>query len=162
MKQNKFEGFEGISFGITSGVITILGVILGLAATGNKNITLFGVLIVGMADALSDAAGMYVSEESEYVHTHNQIIKSALFTFAAKLLTAFLLVIPFLILALYPAVAVSLSIGLVLVGSLGYYVAKGDKRLNIKITVFKYVLICTTVAIISYILGTIVNMFIAV
>lgn len=158
MKQ-KVDGLEGISFGITSGVITLLGVIIGLAATGNKSFTLLGLIVVGVADALSDATGMYVSEESEYVHTHEQILKSAFFTFLGKISTAVLLLIPLLFLELYPAVITSFSLGLLVVGLLGYFVAKGDKRLNTKVTILKYVSLALIVTLVAYFVGLFANTY---
>ncbi len=162
MRIKKFEGLEGISFGITSGVITILGVLIGLAATGNKMFTEIGIIVVGIADALSDAAGMYVSEESEYIHTKKQIHKTAIFTFLWKILTLIILILPLAILNLTTAVMVSLALGIFMIGCLGYLVAKGNKKLKIKIVITKYIAIAVVVAMISYAVGYVVNHFVGV
>ena len=79
MKKHE-PGIEGMAFGIMSGVITILGVLIGLSVTGAKSLTELGIIIVGVADAFSDTAGMYVSEESEGVHKVKGLFKSALGT----------------------------------------------------------------------------------
>ena len=162
MKKHKFDGLEGISFGVTSGVITVLGVLIGLAATGNKMFTEIGIIIVGIADALSDAAGMYVSEESEYIHTKKQIHKSAVFTFLGKILTLCILLIPLVIFDLFVAVALSLFFGILIIGSLGYFVAKGSNKLSAKSTIIKYITIAVIIAVISYFVGYIANIFIGV
>jgi len=55
-----------MSFGLTSGIITTLGLIVGLhSGTHSKLAVIGGILTIAMADALSDALGIHVSEESE-------------------------------------------------------------------------------------------------
>jgi len=64
----------GISFGLTSTVITTLGLMVGLhSGTGSKLVALGGVLAIAIADAVSDALGMHISEESKNVYTLRQI-----------------------------------------------------------------------------------------
>ena len=64
----------GISFGLTSAVISTLGLMVGLhSGTGSKKVILAGVITIAIADAFSDALGIHVSEESENVHTNRQI-----------------------------------------------------------------------------------------
>ena len=56
----------GMSFGLTSGIITTLGLIVGLhSGTHSKLAVIGGILTIAMADAFSDALGIHVSEESE-------------------------------------------------------------------------------------------------
>ena len=60
----------GMSFGLTSGIITTLGLIVGLhSGTHSKLAVIGGILTIAMADAFSDALGIHVSEESEATHT---------------------------------------------------------------------------------------------
>ena len=63
----KADGLRtGIFFGATSGVITTLGLIAGLNA-GTKSLTavLGGILVIAVADAMSDALGIHLAEESD-------------------------------------------------------------------------------------------------
>ena len=56
---------KGLGFGLTSGVITTLGLLVGLnAGTHSKKIVLGGILLIAIADALSDALGIHISEEA--------------------------------------------------------------------------------------------------
>ena len=55
----------GVSFGLTSGTITTLGLIVGLhAGTHSRLAVIGGILTIAVADALSDALGMHIAEES--------------------------------------------------------------------------------------------------
>jgi len=55
----------GVSFGLTSGIITTLGVMVGLnTGTGLRLAVIGGILTVAIADAFSDAMGIHIAEES--------------------------------------------------------------------------------------------------
>ena len=57
---------KGFSFGLASGVITTLGLMVGLyASTHSLLAVLGGILVIAVADALSDALGIHISEEAE-------------------------------------------------------------------------------------------------
>ncbi len=66
----KLSYIKGISFGLTSGIITTLGMIVGLhAGTHSRLAVIGGVLTIAIADAFSDALGIHISEESQNKHT---------------------------------------------------------------------------------------------
>ncbi len=57
---------SGFFFGLTSGVITTLGLIIGLYfATASFAAIITGIITIAIADALSDALGIHISKESE-------------------------------------------------------------------------------------------------
>ena len=65
---------KGFSFGLTSGVITTLGLIVGLYSTTHSFLVVFGgIILIAVADGLSDALGIHISEEAEAKHTTKQI-----------------------------------------------------------------------------------------
>jgi len=56
----------GLSFGITSGVITALGMIVGLHEATSSRLAVFaGIVVMAIADGMADAAGFHVVEEAE-------------------------------------------------------------------------------------------------
>ena len=56
----------GLYFGATSGVITTVGLLTGLyAGTGSVTAVLGGILIIAVADAMSDALGIHLAEEAD-------------------------------------------------------------------------------------------------
>ena len=64
----------GFSFGITSGIITTLGLMVGLnSSTRSGLVVIGGILTIAIADAFSDALGIHISEESENRHTAKEI-----------------------------------------------------------------------------------------
>jgi VIT1/CCC1 family predicted Fe2+/Mn2+ transporter len=118
----------GFSFGTTSGVITTLGLMVGLhAGTHSKLAVIGGVLTIAIADAFSDAMGIHMSEESENTHTKRELWESAFFTFLFKFIFACSFLIPILLFSLQTAMVVSIGWGLLLVSLLSFYLAKSQK-----------------------------------
>ncbi|MBF0532525.1 MAG: hypothetical protein HQL23_05435 [Candidatus Omnitrophica bacterium] len=60
IKQTKF------SFGATSAIMTNLGLIVGLAATAQPQVNIIGgILVIALADNISDSLGIHVHQEAE-------------------------------------------------------------------------------------------------
>ncbi len=117
----------GFSFGLTSGVITTLGLMVGLhAGTHSKSVVLGGLLTIAVADAMSDALGIHIAEESKNHGNTNEIWESTLATFAAKFVIAATFAVPVLIMPLDLAVAASLVWGLALLAVLSYALARAQ------------------------------------
>jgi VIT1/CCC1 family predicted Fe2+/Mn2+ transporter len=115
----------GISFGLTSAVITTLGLMVGLqSGTHSKIVVLAGILTIAIADAFSDALGIHVSEEAENKHTSKQIWAATISTFLAKFLFAMTFVLPVILFSLSTAIVISLIWGLSILSLLSYIIAK--------------------------------------
>ena len=115
----------GFSFGLTSGVITTLGLMVGLhAGTHSMPAVLGGILTIAVADAMSDALGIHVAEESKTMATPMTFgLHGA--TFAAKFVIAGTFAVPVLFMPLDAAVVVSLIWGLSLLAVLSYALCAG-------------------------------------
>lgn len=118
----------GFSFGLTSGVITTLGLMVGLySGTHSQLAVIGGILTIAIADAFSDALGIHISEESEGVHSEKEIWTATLMTFFTKFLFALTFAIPVLLLELTTAIVASVIYGLIILSALSYFLAKRDK-----------------------------------
>jgi VIT1/CCC1 family predicted Fe2+/Mn2+ transporter len=143
----------GISFGLTSAVITTLGLMVGLhSGTGSKLVVLGGIITIAIADAFSDALGIHISEESKNVHTTWQIWGATVATFMAKFIIALTFVVPVLLLPLFTAIVVSLAWGLSLITFLSYSMAKSQGARPWKI-IGEHVLIAIVVISITHWIG---------
>lgn len=79
----------GVSFGLTSGAITTMGLMVGLySGTQSLKAVVGGVLTIAIADAFSDALGIHIHEESENEHTPKEIWQSTIATFVSKFIFA--------------------------------------------------------------------------
>lgn len=102
----------GISFGLTSGVITTLGLMVGLhSGTHSRAIVIGGILTIAIADAMSDALGIHVSEESKNSGPTRLIWEATLATFAAKFLVSLTFVVPVIFGPLEHAIVMSIVWG---------------------------------------------------
>lgn len=132
LKADEHSREVGLSFGLTSAVITTLGLIVGLNASTNSATTVLGgIMIIAIADAFSDALGIHMSEESEGVHTAKEIWVSTFFTFLSKFSFALTFAVPVLlvpaIIDLQAAIIADIIWGFLLLAIFSYRMAK---RLN--------------------------------
>jgi len=142
---------NGFSFGFVSGVITTLGVIIGLdAGTNSKNIILLGILTIGFADSLSDALGVHVSEESEK-RSEQKIWHATIAAFLSKLFFALTFMMPIMLLKLNKALIISIIYGLALIGILSYFI--GKQRKKVLTTIIEHELLTVIVIIGTFLIG---------
>lgn len=157
----KIQYRKGLGFGLTSGVITTLGLIVGLdASTQSRFAVIAGILAIAISDAFSDALGMHISEESTYKKTTRQIWDAMISTFLAKFLFALSFVIPFFIFELSEAVLVCILWGVFLITYYSYYLAK-KQRINPSKVIGEHVSITIIVIAAAYIVGRLTAMFVA-
>lgn len=144
---------KGFSFGLTSGIITTLGLIVGLhSGTHSKLVVLGGILIIAIADALSDAMGIHVSEEAENRHTTREIWESTFSTFLSKFVFALTFAIPILLFQLSTAIVISIAWGLSLIAIFSFYIAKKE-NINPFRAVTEHLVIAILVIIITHYIG---------
>ncbi|HNP63316.1 MAG TPA: hypothetical protein PKH39_05230 [Woeseiaceae bacterium] len=117
----------GLFFGATSGVITTLGLIVGLNA-GTRSLTavLGGILVIAVADSMSDAMGIHLAEEADPDTDHDHVWAATFTTFFTKLVFALSFAIPLLLLPLAPAVLASIVWGMTVITVLSYFLARAQ------------------------------------
>ena len=143
----------GISFGLTSAVITTLGLMVGLnSGTHSRIVVLAGILTIAIADAFSDALGIHVSEEADNTNTARQVWGATLATFLTKFLVAMTFVIPVLFLSLSAAIVVNLIWGLSILSLLSYFIATSQGEAPWKI-IGEHILIAIVVIAITFWVG---------
>lgn len=147
----------GFSFGLTSGVITTLGLIVGLhSSTHSKLVVISGVLIIAIADAFSDALGIHISEESENKHTEKEIWASTLSTFFTKFIFALTFVIPVILFPLSTAIIISVIWGLFIISIFSFKIASEQKKNSLRV-VLEHLIISIIVIVTTHYIGDWVN-----
>jgi len=143
----------GFSFGLTSAVITTLGLIVGLhSSTHSKLVVIGGILLIAIADALSDAVGIHVSEESEDRHTAKEIWESTTYTFVSKFLFALTFVVPVLLFQLGTAIMVCIAWGLIVLTILSVSLAR-QQGVRAHRVILEHLLIVVIVVVITHFVG---------
>jgi len=138
---------------LASGVITTLGLMVGLSSgTQSKLVVIGGILTIAVADAFSDALGIHISEESENKHTPREIWASTIATFISKFVVALSFVLPVLLFSLNLAIMVSIGWGLLLLGLLSYRMGLGKGESPWKV-VLEHLFIAIVVIVITHYVG---------
>jgi len=146
-----------ITFGITSGIITTLWLIVGLGAGSHmKSVIIWGILTIAVADAFSDAMGIFVAEESDKINKRGDIWRAWISTFLAKFFVALSFVIPFLLLPILPATIISGVRGLGGLRFMSHKVAEIHQQKHSHV-VLEHIILGITVVVITYFVGVFVS-----
>jgi hypothetical protein len=101
-----------LAFGITSGILTTIGVLVGVnTATADRLSVIAAVVAIAVADSCSDAFGMYMARVSERGAAPNRALRHALGTLVGKAFLPLTFLVPLLVLPLGAAVLVNLAWG---------------------------------------------------
>ncbi|HUK26952.1 MAG TPA: VIT1/CCC1 transporter family protein [Candidatus Acidoferrales bacterium] len=162
------EGLQGVAFGTVDGMITILGVVIGIAtATQNSGAVIVAGLVAGLANAFGNTFGFYASElaeraehiqENEHLNSINETNRSTLLAFLHSVASTIVIVAPFIIFGLRDAMVSSLIIGLVLLFALGIAVGKFSHASPWRFGI-RYVLLGLIGTALSFIVGVVVGQF---
>ena len=143
----------GLFFGATSGVITTLGLMIGLnAGTHSLAAVLGGILVIAVADAMSDALGIHLAEEADPNSTPEHIWAATVSTFLNKFVFALSFAIPLLLLPLDLAVMASVVWGMLVITVLSYFIARVQEASPITIIV-EHLAIALLVIVLSHFIG---------
>ena len=143
----------GLFFGATSGVITTIGLFVGLySVTNSMTADIGGILVIAVADSMSDALGIHLAEEADPDTDHSHVWSATITTFLAKFLFAISFVIPLLLLPLGPAVVASVLWGMLVIIVLSYFLARSQDESPFSI-IAEHVGIAIVVVVCSHFIG---------
>jgi vacuolar iron transporter family protein len=143
----------GFNFGLTSGIITTVGLMVGLySSTNSQLVVIGGIITISLADALSDSMGMHVAVESQNRHSKKEIWEATYATFIYKFIFSALFIIPVLFFNLHKAVLISILISLYLIFANSLFLARQQNISPIKV-IIEHVILTIIVIIASYFVG---------
>jgi VIT1/CCC1 family predicted Fe2+/Mn2+ transporter len=143
----------GVFFGATSGVITTVGLIAGLyAGTESVVAVLGGILVIAVADAMSDALGIHLAQEADPDSTSEHIWSATISTFFTKFIVSLTFAVPVMWLPLETAVMVSIGWGLLIIAVLSWFLARSQQNAVLPV-VLEHLGIAIAVIIISHYIG---------
>ena len=117
LKQTKF------SFGAASAIITNLGLITGLRSSAHAKLSIIsGILLIALADNISDSVGIHIYQESECIQT-KEIWISTLSNFMTRLLVSLSFIPLVIFLPIGLAVVCAIILGLLLLAIISYTIA---------------------------------------
>ena len=148
---------SGFSFGLTSGIITTLGLIVGLhSSTDSRFVVIGGILTIAVVDAFSDSLGMHMAQEAQNYITHKIVWMATIYTFLFKFIFSSIFIIPVLILDLHDAILISILIGLYLIFLVSLIIARDRNEKPYKV-ICEHIIIAIFVIIIAHYIGILIS-----
>ena len=148
-----------ISFGAVSAIVTSVGLITGFQAAGiSKSTILAGLLIVGIADNLTDSLSIHVYQESENLDGA-RAFRATLVNFATRLLIALTFSLLVLTLSGTGAILASIVWGALLLSTVTWLVAR-SRNVNTFYEITKHIAVAGLVIVASRAIGELVSMYI--
>lgn len=143
----------GLCFGLTSGTITTLGLMVGLAAgTSSRTAVIGGLITIAIADAMSDALGIHISEESNNGNSKDHVWEATFATFATKLFYALTYTVPVILLPLDRAVMVNIVWGISVLSAVSFAIARSNQE-KARHMIAEHVSIALLVVVITHLVG---------
>lgn len=140
------------SFGGTAAIVTSMALIVGLnAATATKATIISGLLVVALADNLTDSLSIHIYQESERLEERNAFI-TTLTNFTTRLVLSISFMLLVLLLPITHAIIVSVIWGFSLLIALTYMLAR-ERNVSVASEVFKHVAVALMVIIASQSIG---------
>ncbi len=130
------------SFGATSAIITNLGIITGLDTLAHPKLSIIGaLLVIALADNLSDTFGIHIYQESEHL-SKKEVWLSTLTNFFARLFVSLTFIALIILLPIKLAAVCSVVWGLLILTVMSYTIARQRKM-----SPYSAILAHTTVAV---------------
>jgi VIT1/CCC1 family predicted Fe2+/Mn2+ transporter len=150
-------GVRRFAFGATAAVMTSMAVIAGLGSANSGKVSIVaGLLIIGIADNLSDTLGIHIHEECGASGTGAFSLSVSNYTTRLLVVCSFVLLV--LLLPIDIARAASLVWGVVLLGVLTYFIAVARSVKPVP-EILKHLLVAAVVLALSQVIGSLVRHF---
>ncbi len=145
-----------MSFGSTAAVVTSLGLVAGFASTGTSQAALItSLLIIGIADNLSDSLSVHLYQEAEELERHEAFVSTV-----SNFLTRLLITAAFLLLAVTLTggwlIIVATVWGLAVLGGLTVLLAH-QRHASVRRELMRHFAIAIAVIALSRLIGTFIT-----
>jgi VIT1/CCC1 family predicted Fe2+/Mn2+ transporter len=145
-----------ISFGSPSAIVTSMALIVGLdAATASRATVLTSLLIIGIADNLSDSLSVHIYQESERL-AQGHAFRTTLANFAARFAVSCSFFLIFFALPTATATYVCVVWGFLLLSALSYLLARA-RNVGAWSEILKHTAVAVAVILISNAVGVMIS-----
>ena len=143
--------FSSFSFGATSAVMTSLAIVVGFSAVPDAKITIVTtLLILAIADNISDSFGIHVHQESQH-SSAEEVRKVTINNFTVRLIISFVFILFIMTLPIDFAVFLSVIFGIVIITVLSYFISK-DQNANPYPGIAQHLALAVVVMVASFLL----------
>ncbi|MGM0550447.1 MAG: VIT1/CCC1 transporter family protein [Bacteroidota bacterium] len=158
LKEKKLNYVGSIVLGLNDALVELTGALAGLTfALQNTQVVALAGLITGIAASFSMGASEYLSQKSE--GSHEEALKSSLYTGIAYIVTVMILIMPYLLFDhLYLDLGLTLFLAILIIFLFNYYISVA-KGLNFKRRFFEMATLSLGVAAITFGLSFFIRKF---
>ena len=150
-----------VSFGATSAIVTSMGVIIGFGAGAiSKSPIIAGLLIVGLADNLTDSLSIHIYQESERLE-QRAAFRAAIGNFATRLIISLTFVALVFSFSSTNMLLACLAWGALLLTSLTWLVAK-NRNANVATELLKHLTVAAAVVAASFSTGNLISAYVSI
>ncbi|HTY13053.1 MAG TPA: hypothetical protein VMD02_02570 [Candidatus Omnitrophota bacterium] len=143
------------SFGASSALITNMGLIMGLNSSANaKPAIITSILVIALADNISDSFGIHVFQESERL-SRREVWFSTATNFTTRFIVSLVFVLFMMFLPIGAAICSSIIYGLLLLSLMSYIIGR-DEDENPMYAVFEHLAIALAVIMLSEVVGKLI------
>jgi VIT1/CCC1 family predicted Fe2+/Mn2+ transporter len=154
MKKRKMPKFYNFSFGVTSAIMTSLAVVIGLSGATSNITVIAALLIIAIADNLSDSFGIHIYQESKCINP-KEVRTTTANNFIARMLITFVFILFVVYMPINLAIILSIIFGMALLTMLSYLIAKSQK-ISPYHSIFRHLALAIILMIGSFILKYII------
>jgi VIT1/CCC1 family predicted Fe2+/Mn2+ transporter len=159
MKQINQEKFRSRKnkylFGSTAAIITNMGLVVGLLSSLNAKVSIISsILIIAVADNISDTLGIHIYQEAEGLSA-KEVWLSSFTNFTSRFIVSLMFILLILALPLKTAAVCCLILGLFIISFNSYFIAVHTGK-NPYLAVLEHIGVAAIVIILSKALGNFV------
>ncbi len=148
-----------VSFGAASAVVTSMGMIVGFGtASVSKPTIIAGLLLVGLADNVTDSLSIHIYQESERLE-QQAAFRATIGNFTTRLIISLSFIILVLTFSSAKMILACLIWGMLGLATLTWFVAK-NRNANVVTEALKHLAVAAAVIAASVAIGTLINTYI--
>jgi vacuolar iron transporter family protein len=143
--------FSDYSYGASAAVITSIAVIIGLSDTAGAKVNIIAaLLIIAVADNISDSFGIHIYQES-LSFSSKDVVRSTTINFITRFLATAVFIVLVLLFPIYIALVSSIIFGLAVITLISYIITQ-NKKYKTHNMMIKHLLLAVAVIIASFLL----------
>lgn len=147
---------EKIAFGMSSAIMTVMGMIVGLASAHQSATAIIGgIASVGLADSMADSLSVYTAKKSERGSSEKVAFRNALATFWSKLFFSMSFLVIFMVLPTGYAMIFSIVWGFSLLAFINFLISYVQGE-SVVWGIFKNISLAIFIVLVSFFVGNLI------
>jgi VIT1/CCC1 family predicted Fe2+/Mn2+ transporter len=149
------KNIYNLSFGVTSAIMTGLAIVIGLSGAANSMTIITALLIIAVADNISDSFGMHIYKESQ-CSSAKEVKETTFGNFIARFFTTSIFIFFVIVFPITLTIILSVIFSLLSIIFMSYFISLHQKK-NPYISILKHLSIAIVVMVSSLLLREVIS-----